>query len=74
MISWVVDDPYQSVIVVEGGAEVFVRDLGIVHASPSVANDFAVHVRGGSLTMERCSSMSLSGAGVCVEGGFLALR
>ena len=68
-LEWVVDRPYESAVVVPRGGSLALAGVAVRHASPSVANDFAVHVPGGSLSMAGCRVTSASGAGVCVEGG-----
>lgn len=72
---WETQAPYESTVVVANGARVTLSGIDIRHDSPSVANNFAVHVYDGAeVQLADCTVSSASGAGVCVEGATCELR
>lgn len=63
--------PYESTVVIAADG-VIVRDIAIRHASPSVANNYAVQATaaaGAATRLERCDVSSDTGSGVGLEGG-----
>lgn len=68
-----VDAPYQAAFEVSDGVQnVTLRGITVRHASPSVANNYAVFARpGSSLALERCDVSSDTGCGVAGEGATL---
>ena len=68
-----VDAPYQATFEVSDGVQnVTLRGITVRHASPSVANNYAVFARpGSSLAVERCDVSSDTGCGVSGEGATL---
>ncbi|BDA43086.1 hypothetical protein COCOBI_04-0970 [Coccomyxa sp. Obi] len=71
-IVWETDRPYESVVQ-SSGAGVRLIGLKLRHSSPSVANNYAVFMQGGSLLLEDCDISSATGSGVGSEGGQLSL-
>lgn len=71
-IVWETDRPYESVVQ-SSGVDVRLIGLKLRHSSPSVANNYAVFMQGGSLLLEDCDISSSTGSGVGSEGGQLSL-
>ncbi|CAL8468917.1 g8458 [Coccomyxa elongata] len=71
-IVWETDRPYESVVQ-SSGVGVHLIGLKLRHSSPSVANNYAVFMQGGSLLLEDCDISSATGSGVGSEGGQLSL-
>jgi hypothetical protein len=68
-LTWTTTAPYESVVVVEAAGCV-VGGVSLSHASPSVANNYALHLlpsAAGTVVTE-CAVMSTTGSGVGVEG------
>jgi hypothetical protein len=61
------------VIEVAAGVTARVAGVALRHASPSVANNYAVYSRGGRVALERCTICSETGSGVGCDGGELEL-
>ncbi len=59
--------PYEATVQVDAPG-VALRGLKLRHASPSVASDYCVLIRGGA-ELERCDISSATGSGLGVEGG-----
>jgi len=72
-VTWETKQPYESVMVVEQGARLELRGVRIRHASKSVANNYAVFLQAGDLTLVDCDVSSSTGAGISAEGGMLRL-
>jgi len=67
-------NPYEATLQVESPGCVL-RGLTLRHASPSVASNNCVLVRGGAaLTLERCALSSATGSGLGCEGGVVTAR
>lgn len=63
-----VEQPYESAIQCSGVLEM--ERVRVAHASPSVANNYAIAVeRNAELRLIDCSVSSQTGSGVCVNGG-----
>ena len=54
-VIWETRAPYEAVLD-SSAPSATVRGLRLRHASPSVANNYAVYMRGGSLRLEVCSA------------------
>ena len=67
-IVWETDRPYESTIVCTADGAVVVG-LTVRHASPSIANNYAVQLAGCSVRIESCDISSATGSGLGVEGG-----
>lgn len=71
---WETEDHYEPVISCAGAEGVRLVGLSIRHASPSVANNYAVFLQGGSVQLEGCTITSSTGTGLAAEGGSHSLR
>ena len=58
-ILWETGRPYESVVQ-SSGVGVHLIGLKLRHSSPSVANNYAVYMHGGSLLLEVCASAPVS--------------
>ena len=67
-LAWRMDAPYQSTVAARAPGCV-VGGLTITHASPSVANNYAVHAEGGAagFTLTGCDVVSTTGTGVGLD-------
>ena len=86
VLSWFSDKPYEAALTIDLGqsavaADVLVSGLTIRHASPSIAQNYAVFVPQQSreanpsslVALRDCDVSSSSGSGVGVEGGAVTL-
>lgn len=77
LIQWKSDRPYEAALTIDlsgsqSPGKVTVVGLGIRHSSPSIAQNYAVFVRGPAgreIELQKCDVSSGSGSGVGVEGG-----
>ncbi|KAK3270530.1 hypothetical protein CYMTET_21075, partial [Cymbomonas tetramitiformis] len=60
-------NPYEATVE-STGEGVVLQGLTIRHTSPSVANNYAVFLQGGSATLSECDISSTTGTAVGVEG------
>ena len=73
-LAWRTAAPYEATVDVRVPG-VCLAGLSIAHASPSVGDDFAVHVRqGGGLELTACVISSATGSGLGAEGVASAIR
>ena len=73
-IEWRTGSPYESTVEVAAGVSAHISGLTIAHASPSVANNYAVYSRAGSLDIQECRISSSTGSGVGCDGGMLTAK
>lgn len=70
VLEHVTREPYESTIVLSSGAQLYLENVDVRHASPSVANNFAITVGpGASLSVVNGKVTSDSGSGLGLEGG-----
>jgi len=70
-VVWETSQPYESTIEVMGkqGDTIIIGGLSVRHASPSIANNYAVHIlEGAYVQIEGCDVTSSTGSGVGMEG------
>ena len=68
-ISWQTEEHYESTIVCTAEEGVTLERIIIRHASPSVANNYAVQLINSGARVDGCDISSATGSGVGVEGG-----
>lgn len=68
-LQWQTSQPYQSTITIMAGGQLRLNNIIIRHSSPSVANNYALFVRGGTSELTRCDISSSTGSGIGMEGG-----
>eukprot|EP00884_Botryococcus_braunii_P016863 jgi/Botrbrau1/3860/Bobra.0183s0085.1 len=71
-VKWETTEPYQSVVT-STARDVKLKGLKIRHASPSVADNYAVHLISSDCKIQDCDISSATGSGVGVEGGHVYL-
>jgi hypothetical protein len=69
MLTWTTDRPYEAALVA-AAPNCAASNLSIRHSSPSVADNYAVHVSdpAASLTLDRVSAASATGTGLGADG------
>lgn len=68
-VVWITEQPYESTVTCCGPG-IHLRGLNIVHRSPSIANNYAVHlVNSTESSINDCDISSVSGSGIGIEGG-----
>jgi len=68
LLKHVTPNPYESTLEIAADG-VTIQGLQIRHSSPSVANNYAVFLRGGAVSLLDCDLCSVSGSAVGLEGG-----
>lgn len=70
-IVWITEQPYESTVTCCGPIPgIHLCGLNIVHRSPSIANNYAVHlVNSKESSIIDCDILSFSGSGIGFEGG-----
>ena len=64
------EDPYKPVIRVQSASEVRLDSLALRHRSPSIANNYAIHVIDcTNCTLHNLDVVSSTGTGICIEAG-----
>jgi len=73
-VVWQTEEHYEPALTCETADGVIVKSFAFKHASPSIANNYAVFLQGGSVTLEDCRVTSSTGTGVAAEGGEHTIR
>ena len=68
-IFWETGRPYESTVECVSMGPIVLDGISVRHASPSVANNFAVHLVDSNVKLLRCDVSSTTGSGIGVEAG-----